>query len=144
MTRSAPLDISKIRNLIAGIQENLSGLRKITGSTIEEFITDPNSYPICESHLRRALEGILTIGTHILSRLLVRSKDYNEIILSLGKHEIIPPEFADRNKKLAGYRNRLVHLYWEVSKEEIYNVCREHLADIDQFCEYYLEYIRRK
>ena len=33
-------------------------------------------------------------------------------------------------KLLAGYRNRLVHFYHEVSTEELYQVCSGQLSDI--------------
>lgn len=144
MIKYAPLDISKIKNLIAEIQENIRELRKLSSSSFKEFHKDKRNYGLTEHHLRRALEGVLTIGTHILSRLPVKTKDYQEIILALGEQKIIPKDFAEKNKKLASYRNRLVHIYWEISEKEIYQIVQEHLRDLDKFCEYYLSYIRKK
>ncbi len=88
------------------------------------------------------LEGILTIGLHILSRLPVRTKDYQEVIVELGKNGIIPMEFAEKNKSLAGYRNRMVHMYWEVTPDEMYSIINEHVDDIDKFCECYREVVK--
>ena len=34
---------------------------------------------------------------------------------------------------MAGYRNRLVHFYHEVSVEELYQITTHHLSDLDQF-----------
>lgn len=90
------------------------------------------------------MEGVLTVGTHILSRLPVKTKDYQEIILALGKQKIIPKDFAEKNKKLASYRNRMVHIYWEISEKEIYQIVQDHLKELEKFCEYYLNYIRKK
>ena len=142
MIQYAPLDIEKVKNLIAEIQENIKRLKELTKISYAEFHKDHRNYGLCEHHLRRSLEGVLTIGTHILSRLPVKTKDYQEIILSLGRNQIIPKSFAENNRRLASYRNRLVHLYWEVSEEELYKVCREHLPDLEKFCEYYVKYIR--
>lgn len=144
MIKYAPLDISKLKNLIAEVQENICELEKLSRLSLAEFKKDKKNYALCEHHLRRALEGILTIGTHILSRLPVKTKDYREIILSLGENGILPEEFAQENKKLANYRNRMVHLYWEVSVDEIYQVIKYHLEDLKKFCEYYLEYLRKQ
>jgi uncharacterized protein YutE (UPF0331/DUF86 family) len=33
-------------------------------------------------------------------------------------------------KQMAGYRDRLVHFYHEVSTEELYTLCTNHLEDI--------------
>lgn len=143
MIKYAPLDINKIRNLIDDVQSNVRELSNFSRMPLGEFISDNKNYGLAEHYVRRSLEGILTIGTHILSRLPVKTKDYQEIITSLAEHAIIPKEFAERNKKLANYRNRLVHMYWEVSKEELYNVIRDHLTDIDQFCQFYQNILQK-
>lgn len=144
MMKYAPLDISKVKNLISEIEENAAALKEFSSMPLEEFKADKKNYGLCEHYLRRALEGVLTIGTHILSRLPVKTKDYQEIILSLGKLGIIPNDFAEKNKQLASYRNRMVHIYWEISQDEIYEIIKEHLADIEKFCEYYLDYARKQ
>lgn len=140
----APLDINKIKNLISEIQENIAALEEFSSMPLEEFKADRKNYGLCEHHLRRALEGVLTVGTHILSRLPAKTKDYQEIILSLGKLGIVPEDFAEKNKQLASYRNRMTHIYWEVSSDEIYKIIKEHLGDVEKFCEYYLNYIRKQ
>jgi len=88
MIKYAPLDISKIKNLVAEVQNNLKELEKFSLLSFEDFHKDKRNYGLSEHHLRRALEGVLTIGTHILSRLPVKTKDYQEVILSLGDCDI--------------------------------------------------------
>jgi uncharacterized protein YutE (UPF0331/DUF86 family) len=142
MMKQTPINADKMRNLIADIHKNTKALSVLVSLGQEEFLSDYNNYGLAEHHLRRALEGILTTGTHILSRLPSKTKDYQEIITSLAEHNIIPKDFAEKNKKLAGYRNRLVHIYWEVSKEEMFNVIKEHIGDIEQFAEYFQEILQ--
>lgn len=137
MIRHAALDINKIRNLIADVQKNIKELSDLSKLSLNDFKTDNKNYGLAEHYLRRSLEGILTIGTHILSRLPVKTKDYQEIVVSLAEQKIIPKKFAERNNRLAGYRNRLVHMYWEVSEDEMYKVINEHLGDLDMFCRYF-------
>jgi uncharacterized protein YutE (UPF0331/DUF86 family) len=31
----------------------------------------------------------------------------------------------------AGYRNRLVHFYYEIRIDELYGICTDHLGDVD-------------
>ncbi|RMG70848.1 MAG: DUF86 domain-containing protein [Nitrospirae bacterium] len=142
MTDRRPINIQKIRNILSDIELSIEELKAITSCSLEEFKKDRRNYGLAEHYLRRALEGILTIGSHILSRLPVKTKDYRQIILSLGEYKIVPMEFAEKNKNLASYRNRLVHLYWEVSMDELYQVIRQHLDDLTMFCIYYKEFIR--
>lgn len=112
MVRNIPLDINKIRNLLADIRSNIGELSVFAKMNLIEFKSDGKNYGLAEHYFRRVLEGVLTVGTHFLSRLPVKTKDYQEIIIALGEQNIIPKEFAEQNKKLAGYRNRLVHMYW--------------------------------
>ncbi|HCU25328.1 MAG TPA: hypothetical protein DF383_09935, partial [Deltaproteobacteria bacterium] len=43
-------------------------------------------------------------------------------------------EFADNNlKKMAGYRNRLVHFYAEIAPKELYDLLNQNLGDIETF-----------
>ena len=142
MIRSTPIDINKIRNNLVEIERNLKELSTFALMSTDEFMQDNKNYALAEHYLRRALEGILTIGTHLLSRLPAKTKDYQEIIVALGQQGIIPKDFAEKNKKLAGYRNRLVHVYWEVGAEELHAVIKTHLPDIEQFCSYYREVIK--
>lgn len=137
----APIDLNKIRDLEADIQQNIAHVRKFVACDIETFRSGVQYYGAAEHCFRRMLEGILTIGLHILSRLPVRTKDYQEVIVELGKNGIIPMEFAEKNKSLAGYRNRMVHMYWEVTPDEMYSIINEHVDDIDKFCEYYREVV---
>ncbi len=145
MTVYASIDCEKVRNLIGEVQFNIEKLRDIAGEGREVFVNNRDSYARGEHYFRRALEGILTIGTHILSRLpKTKMKDYQTVIVSLGEYGVIPQNFAAKNKKLAAYRNRLVHLYWEVSSGELFTTIEKHLGDIDAFCSYFVEYIRER
>jgi len=137
MIRAVPINLNKIRNNIAEIENNLKELSVFAKMSAGDFKMDKKNYGLAEHYLRRSLEGILTIGTHILSRLPTKTKDYQEVIVSLGEQGVIPKDFAERNKKLAGYRNRLVHIYWEVSAEELHQVIKTHLSDIEEFCHHY-------
>ncbi len=137
MIQLAPLNRDKLRNLIADIESSRQELAALLVQPKDVFVTNRQLYAQLEHYFRRALEGILTAGTHILSRLPIETKDYTAIIQSLGTAGIIPAEFAQHNLGLAGYRNRLVHIYWEVTPPELYDTAKEHLDDIGAFAEYF-------
>lgn len=142
MIKKKPINISKIRSILFQIEEALKEMESFKTMDIDEFVKNKKNYIIAEYYLRRALEGILTVGSHFLSRLGARTKDYQDIIVSLGKHGLIPVDFAEKNKNLAEYRNRLVHIYWEVTPEELYTVINQHFEDILKFYIYYQELLK--
>jgi uncharacterized protein YutE (UPF0331/DUF86 family) len=133
MIRLAPIQTHKIRQLIEDIVFSREELTKLVVVTRDDFIVDRARYAQTEHYFRRGLEAILTAATHILSRVPLEAKDYAAVIDGLGKAGIVEETFAQRNKGLAGYRNRLVHLYWEVSPEELYDTVKDHLEDFDAF-----------
>lgn len=45
---------------------------------------------------------------------------------------------------MAGYRNRLVHLYNQVSEEELYEIIRNNLKDLKYFVEQVMEYLTKE
>ena len=46
-------------------------------------------------------------------------------------------------RKMAGYRNRMVHLYDEVTTEELYRICAEHLDDFDNIIDPIMTWLRK-
>ena len=141
-----PIDKEKVKMLIGEIQESIARLSKFSGIAAEEFKRDKDNYAVAEHHLRRALEGVLSLGTHILSRIPggAKARDYTEVLLSLGKFNVLPSDFAQKIRQMAGYRNRLVHLYWEVTDEEMLEKIKDRLDDFDMFCKYILEYVKKQ
>ncbi len=62
---------------------------------------------------------------------------YKEIAKKLGEHKIVSSEFAKETLiKMAGYRNRLIHFYYEVTLDEMYHIIQNNLQDFDKFNEY--------
>ncbi len=45
-------------------------------------------------------------------------------------------------RTLAGYRNRLVHFYHEISNRELYEICTGQLGDIDAILAGILDWVR--
>ena len=52
---------------------------------------------------------------------------------SLRNLGAIEGSFCDRLVKLAKLRNRLVHLYWEINRDKIYEIIRHNLEDFKLF-----------
>lgn len=52
--------------------------------------------------------------------------------------------FVQQITGMAGYRNRLVHGYAEVTPRVMYSPLKERLGDIETFCRHILEYLDRE
>jgi len=107
------------------------------------FFGDQRNVAAAESCIRRSLEALLDLGRHILAKgFAVGVTEYKEIADGLRRHEVLHAADADLLRVLAGYRNRLVHFYHEVSEEELFAVCSERLGDLEQLMEAYRTWAR--
>lgn len=57
---------------------------------------------------------------------------------------VIEGAFAERLIKMAKFRNRLVHLYWDLDKEMIYQFVRENVEDFKLFEKKVIDYLSKK
>jgi uncharacterized protein YutE (UPF0331/DUF86 family) len=128
------LNIDKIERNLSLIQEFLLELKNLSSLSKDEFLSDKRNPAAAESYLRRSLETIFDIGRHILAKSYgFKELEYKNIARELGDKGIVDKEYSNTLVKMAGYRNRMVHLYHEITSEEIYNILTDHLSDIERF-----------
>ena len=115
------------------IQSMLAQLRNLPFADRDIFFADPRNHLASESCLRRALEALLDLGRHIMAKGFgIPVEEYKAIGPALEKKGIISKEDAALFKVLAGYRNRMVHFYHEISEQEIYEICSEQIGDVER------------
>jgi len=56
---------------------------------------------------------------------------------------VVSKRLAEKLILMAGYRNRLIHFYHEVSDTELYLILRDHLNDVEEFVKEIKEFIKR-
>lgn len=138
------IDKERVLDRLADIELAYKELEKFYKIELAEFTANKDNFPLASYWLRLAIEAVLTIGTHLLSRLPQngKRKDYTQVIISLGDYEVIPKEFTEKIKGMAGYRNRLVHLYWQVKSDELLKIIKDNLNDFKEFDNYIREYLK--
>lgn len=60
----------------------------------------------------------------------------------LADNEIIEPSFLPTASRMVGMRNRLVHLYWEVDADILYETLQHNLQDFGRFQAYILRLVQ--
>ena len=82
----------------------------------DSFFADSRNVHTAESCLRRALESLFDIGRHILAKGLgIPAGAYRDVARQLAEQEVLNEGEEKILLQMAGYRNRLTHLYHEVS-----------------------------
>ena len=122
-----------VTNRLAWIEEMVVGVRALPLTDFDAFVQDPRNVAAAESYLRRSLEALLDIGRHILAKAFgMAISEYKGIPQGLREVGVLSVEEAHLLREMAGYRNRLVHFYDQVSTEELYTICGEEIEDVLQ------------
>lgn len=105
----------------------------------------PRNLAAAESFLRRSLEAVLAVGRHVLARLgrLDLAQEYKAIARGLTKEGIVDGQLGVTLGQMAGYRNRLVHFYHEVSADELYDIVVNHRKDLTTCALHILQFVDR-
>ena len=127
------LNTKLIEDRLGFIVESIVKLERLSHIEETDFISDDRP-AIAESYLRRSLEAMFDIGRHILAKTAGKAVvEYKQIAVTLGHKGVITKEFSERLMLMAGYRNRLVHFYHEVTDKELYQILKINLSDIKNF-----------
>lgn len=128
------LNTTRILDIIRFIEDCITELEPFSEMSEEIFLSDKKNPPYVESYLRRGLEAIFDTGRHILAKTSgFKEIEYKSIAKELGKKGIISEALSDVLYKMAGYRNRMVHFYREVTPHELYQVITSHFSDLERF-----------
>lgn len=117
---------------LALVADLLREIRALPLDDRQAFFADHRNVWAAESCLRRSLEALFDLGRHILAKGYgLGVSEYKEIANGLQAQGVFSASEAATMRLLAGYRNRLVHFYHEVSAEELYQVCAQQLGDLE-------------
>jgi uncharacterized protein YutE (UPF0331/DUF86 family) len=122
-----------IADRLAWIAAMLGEIRALPLDDSQAFFADSRNVWAAESCLRRALEALLDLGRYILAKGFGHGvTEYKETALRLGERGVLQPAEVEMLRQMAGYRNRIVHFYHEVSQDELYQICAQRLGDIER------------
>lgn len=100
-----------------------------------------------ERYLQLAIESCLNIGNRIISlyqfKYAVRTpENYADIFRELFQIGAIDKAFSDRLVKMTKFRNRLVHMYWEIDTKDIYRIIHDCINDFQYFRDKTVDFIK--
>ncbi len=137
------IDDILIKGRLSELRKNVEVLRTLKRFSFEDLRADVKTRWAVEHGLQVSIQIVLDIGNHLLVELGENNLgDYADVIAALGRAGILPAEFSEKIKPMAGFRNLLVHEYAEVDLSVVYRVLEEGLTDFEifgQHVEAYLE-----
>jgi uncharacterized protein YutE (UPF0331/DUF86 family) len=116
---------------------------------LQKFNEDAVIRGAAERFLQLAIESCLNIGNRILALVQFNQpidapQTYADIFLRLKDIGAIEPELTQRLVAMAKFRNRLVHLYWEIQAEKISDIIQNDLDDFKAFEKSIVHFLRQR
>lgn len=129
-----PLDKESLRSKIARIRKNLKELKKLGKLSYDEYTKDILHTATAERLLQISIEAMLDIGSHIIAEeSFGEPLEYRDVFVLLVKNGILPKEKETAFLKLAGLRNRIVHVYEDIDHKQIHRYLQGDLGDFEDF-----------
>jgi uncharacterized protein YutE (UPF0331/DUF86 family) len=128
------LNREMIRKRFEDIREALDRLERIRALSKEEFLGNQDIQDIACYRLLVAIEAAIHICFHISAQGLHRVPDsYAECFQILAEEGLISFELSQNLQKMARFRNLLIHVYWAVDYETVYEILHTGLDDLRLF-----------
>jgi Uncharacterized conserved protein len=78
--------------------------------------------------------GSTSMCNHVISQNKLRApEDYADTFRVIGEAGAFEKEFIENLSRMARFRNRLVHIYWEVDDDLVYSMLNKHIKDMEKF-----------
>jgi uncharacterized protein YutE (UPF0331/DUF86 family) len=129
-------DKDVVTRLISELRKSLGRLGALAQLDESAFIADPDKIGSAKYHFIIAIESAIDLCNHLIARNGYRApEDYGDTFRVMAEAGALPSAFAEDLAAMAKFRNRLVHLYWEVDDRQVRAITQNRLGDLGRFLE---------
>lgn len=124
----------KIEKLFSDLNDYLKSLSKLRNLPETDYFNDYRNVFAGRYLLQISIETCINIANHIISaNKLGLPKEYADTFRILAQHKIITEELKDRLILMTRFRNRLVHLYWDIDDKFVKKIIEKDTEDFKLF-----------
>lgn len=135
------VDPKVLASRIGKLRSYLEKLRILAAIPQEEFLHDFTKVESAKHLLQVSVECCLDIAHHIVADEGYRTPaDYYDTFVVLNEKDILPESFMPTLRQMVSFRNRVVHLYWDVDDATVYRILQENMGDFETYISYILDF----
>ena len=135
-------DQEKVTKLVSELRRSVVRLRDIAKLSQDEFLNDPDKIGSSKYHFIVAIESSIDMCNHIISRNGYRvPENYADTFRVMAEAGALDAAFSNELINMAKFRNRLVHLYWEVDDQQLYEILQDRLDDFKRLLDSIVEFL---
>jgi uncharacterized protein YutE (UPF0331/DUF86 family) len=137
------VDLEVLASIIGNLRGYLEKLRFLAAIPEEEFLQDFTKVESTKHLLQVSIECCLDIAHHTVADEGYRTPtDYYDTFVVLHEQDILPENFMPTLRKMVSFRNRVVHLYWDVDDATVYRILQENLKDFETYISYIMDFVQ--
>ena len=138
------INLDKIRALSSQMMTAASNLQELKSLSGEVLLKDKHKIASVKYNFIIAIEAAIDIANHIISKNRLRSpEDYGDTFKVLNEGGILDEEFATKLVSMARFRNRLVHLYWDVDNALLMEILKENISDFEKYLKQIGDFLKK-
>jgi len=128
------VDKPRIDHVLSNCRQYLQSLERLRSVARSAFLAEPDQIASAKYHFVIAIEACIDAANHIISSERYRlPKDNADSFKVLAENEVVTEENLAALAAMARFRNRLVHLYWDVDDALVREYLETRLCDFDAF-----------
>ena len=137
------IDPQAVHTLLQTLSDYTEDLRAYQQLSRDEVVADRNYQSMIRYAMQTAIQCVIDIANHLLiGGDLEQPSDSRSAILGLGRHEVLPQDFAQDLAGMSGLRNVIVHRYMTVDDELIYQFLQRCVTDFEAFSQHIVDYLQ--
>jgi uncharacterized protein YutE (UPF0331/DUF86 family) len=126
------VDQARLDQMLSSLKEYVAVLRTLSSTPRSEFLSNSDKIGNAKYHFVIAIECCIDIANHVIASESYRiPRDNADSFTVLAEVGILPEDRREAYQAMARFRNRLVHLYWNVEDEKVYEYLQTCLGDFD-------------
>lgn len=126
-------NVDTVQKILAEYLEAEQRLKELAQLPLPDLAGDPHKIASAKYHLIIAIEAAIDICNHIIAKNNLRvPEDYADTFKVMVENQLITEDFSSNLTKMARFRNRLVHRYWDIDTQQLYNILKNNLVDLDR------------
>jgi uncharacterized protein YutE (UPF0331/DUF86 family) len=128
------VDKPKLDQMLSNLRSYLKVLKELAAVPKQAFLSNRDKVGNAKYHFVIAIECCIDVANHIIASEGYRiPKDNADSLVVLIEEGVLSSSKEESYRAMAAFRNRLVHLYWDVDDERVYDYLGDSVGDMESF-----------
>jgi len=128
-------------SILSNLRGYLDKLSILAALPEEAFLQEFTNVESAKRLLQVSIECCLDIAHHIVADEGYRTPTDNyDTFVVLSENGVLPNAFMPTLRQMVSFRNRVVHLYWDVDDATVYHIMQSDLGDFETYIDYILNF----